>query len=117
MARRPAGKLVPINGKPTTAEKLRGWAKRKNSSGVDFTQVSAATLRAAISVTIANGGALMFGSAMGGSGLMLKLYMGEDSAREFAATAEEAEELLAGVIEMLESESEDTLQAYASGKA
>lgn len=104
-----AGKSV------TLAEKMTAWQHRERSSGVDWRDVSATSLRAAITATLSAGGALMIGGAMGGKGVMLKVWVGDDQMKEYAATAEEVCLLLDGLVEGLGSGSEDLYEALRGG--
>lgn len=101
--------------KATLDQRLVAWARRKSSLGVDWSQVSAASLRAALHVVIENNGLLMIGGAMGGQGVMIQVLLGEERKKEYAATAEEVNELLEMLVDALGGGSEDIREAMKGG--
>lgn len=97
-------------------EKMKAWAKRKASSGIDWKDVSAASLRAALHAALAEGVAVMFAQANGGSSVLIRLYVNGDKISEYASTAEEVELLLEGVADAFSSTAEDLREAMKPGK-
>lgn len=102
-------------GNVTLDEKMRAWAKRKSSTGVSWRDVSATSLRVALSAALSDGAALMFSAAAGGTGVCLTLFQDGDRLKEYAMTAEELNILLEGVGEAFASGSEDMHQAMVDG--
>lgn len=115
----PEGKVsafrTPKNARRNSDERLANWKKAKNSTGVDWRDVSSTTLRGALSVVMSAGGAIMFGSALGGTGVMVKLYLDGDQRREYVQTADDLAELLELTIELLGSGAEDVKLSMAGG--
>lgn len=103
------------NGRRNSDERLANWRKAKESQGVDWKVLPASTLKAALSVVMANGGAIMFGSALGGTGVMVKLFLDGDNRREYVQTADDLAELLELTIELLGSGAEDVRLVMAGG--
>lgn len=99
----------------TLDERMTQWARRKSSTGVSWRDVSALSLRCALTAVLAEGAALMFAPAAGGKGVMLKLYMDGASQPEYAMTAEEVNLLLEGLADAFGSSSEDLHNALAGG--
>lgn len=99
----------------TLDERMTAWARRKQSTGVSWRDVSALSLRCALTAVLAEGAALMFAPAAGGKGVMLKLYMDGQSQPEFAMTAEEVNQLLEGLCDAFTSGSEDLRESLAGG--
>lgn len=114
-----AGKVTNFGNrkatKATLDAKLVAWARRKSSLGVDWSQVSASSLRAALHSVIEAGGLLMIGGAMGGQGVMLQVLLGDERKKEYAATHEEVNELLELLIDALASSSEDVREGMKGG--
>lgn len=102
-------------GKVSADQAMSIWKRRKDSTGVDWKNVSATTLRAALQCIIASEAALTISAAQGGRGVMLKLWLGGQPSKEYANTAEEVNELLEDVIAELGSSSEDVKIAMAGG--
>jgi len=97
-------------------ERMAAWSRRKGTTGVDFKEVSGVSLKSALHVVIAEGAALTISAAMGGRGVCLKLWLDGQPKTEYAATAEEVNELLDGLVEALGSASEDIRTAMSGGE-
>lgn len=103
---------APQNVKP--AESMTGiWPTYNEPSVFDWTAVDGGLMRAALHVTTVKGVTLAFGTAMGGRGIVVTLYMGQKvNPKRFALTADELHVLLLGIIEQWGSSSEDLGQAF-----
>lgn len=106
---------VVKGGKLSADQAMTLWRKRKESVGVDWKLVSASLLRAALSTVIQNEAAITISAANGGRGVMLKLWLGGQAIKEYAATADEVDELLSDLVEQLGSSSEDVRLVMAGG--
>lgn len=96
-------------------DKLAQWKRNKERQGVNWGEVSACTLRSAISVAVNEGYHLTFAPAAGGLGCCLKLWNGGKDVKEYAIDAAEVQELLDTLIDALGSGAEDVRQIYATG--
>jgi len=95
------------------------WPQYKAPSVFDWTQVEPGLLLAALHVCTVKGVTLAFGTAMGGRGVVLTIYMGgKTNPKRFAIDASELHPLLSGIIDMWGSSSEDLGQifGYASSE-
>jgi len=96
-------------------DRLVKWQKERNRPGINWSDVSACTLRSVISVCVQEGYHLTFAPAAGGLGCCIKLWNGGKDVKEYALDAPEVQELLDGLIDALGSSSEDVRQIYATG--
>lgn len=117
MARTVTKPQMSTTGRKSIDEKIIIWQKRRESQGVDWKDVSALELRVALATVLKEQGALMIAGAMGGRGVMLKVFVGDQSIKEFAANAEEVNELLTTLAESLGGGSEDLHEALRDGRA
>jgi hypothetical protein len=102
-------KSTAVNGvrpQPSFKE-LAVWGQRSRISALAWQEVDSRYLLAALSAISAHDGALMFGTAMGGRGVVLTLYIGGDRGKTYVATVGELENALLECAEALASPSED----------
>lgn len=111
--------ISDIREKQTTKlgveESLAVWTLNRNSLGVDWTKVSAASLRASLALCVAQNVYIAFSAVQGGLGICLTLYVGETKKKVYANNAEDVNFLLEQVIQLLEAGTEDSRQAYLGG--
>jgi len=88
---------------------LARWRKDTLSGGVDWADVSAVSLKAAISVCVAQRISLQFSQAQGGRGVCITLWDGTSQEREYAVDAEEVSQLLDQLVEAFGSPAEDVI--------
>jgi hypothetical protein len=93
------------------------WAHRQRTSRFDWADVDRRLITAAIDAIATGGGAIMFGSAQGGRGMVLTIFFDGDRHKEYALTAEEFTELLLGALEAFNEGSVDfaALHGYEGG--
>jgi len=96
-------------------ESLAVWTAQRNTLGVDWTKVSAATFRAALALCISEGVYIAFSAVQGGLGVCLTLYVGETKKKVYASDAEQMNFLLEQIIDLFAPGSMDVRQAYAQG--
>ena len=96
----------------TTKQRMDLFQARKKGQILDLREINDLTLRTAIGVVTTAGGTLSFSSAAGGRGLMVKVYLGDQYASDYAGNGEEANELLDMVIDQMGSSSEDSRLSY-----
>lgn len=107
-AQEPSGKTTDLTGV---------WPVYQQPSVFDWSQVDPSVLLAALHVTTVKGVTMAFGTAMGGRGVVLTLYMGtKTNPKRFALTAVELHELLHGIIDAWGSKSEDLAQIFGYGQ-
>lgn len=100
-------RLNPYGSKATTEHKMAISFKRKASAGFDFASVDLVELLAALSVVVQSNVAIMISAAMGGRGVVLKIFAGEERAIEYATLPEELDNLLSQIVDAYASPSED----------
>lgn len=98
-------------------ERMSGFLARKQSTGLNWREVSACSLRSALHTSIAEGVAVMFSGAAGGLGVCLTLFMDGDRKKEYVMTSEEMNVLLDMVTDAFASSSEDVRTAMLDGAA
>jgi len=102
------GKVFSKPGKPTHAQAVSIFRKRKEARGVVWSDVDLAGLMQMFALCISEDVAVMISSAAGGRGVCLKLYRGRGVPdTEYANTAEELNALIEQVIEALDDLQED----------
>lgn len=89
------------------SERMELFRKRRDSTGVDWTDVNPRTLRCAIAACLSTDVAVMFAPAAGGQGVLVKVYEAGVSHPEFVLTASDLETLLDGMIDAFQGTSED----------
>lgn len=110
------GFLPSVKAVVSLDDRLAKWRAESQAIGVDWREVSATALRAAISVCLSNGYHITFAPAAGSYGLCIKLWNGGPNRSEYSFDAATTEDLLLGLVALLGSESEDVLQAMSGGK-
>lgn len=100
-------KFQPNAGK-TMADRMSLKFKRDEVVGFDWVAVDQVELLSALMVATQAGVAIMFSAAMGGKGVCIKVFQGEDRAIEYASLPEELSQLLSQVVDAYGSTSEDT---------
>lgn len=93
------------------------WGNKAATPALDWEGVDARLVTAALAAVSGADGALMFGVAQGGRGVVLTLFLGGDRAKTYVSTIEELEGALLECVQTLASSSEDLLVAFglASG--
>lgn len=87
------------------------WQENRKERSIDWTRVEATGIMVAMAASSQAGATLVFGPAMGGAGVCLRVWHGDDKWTEYASTAEALNQLLEMVIEHYQSSSEDIYQA------
>ena len=103
-----------VNGsKPgRVATPLKLWGNKAATHALDWSSVDGRLLLAALSATSGADGALMFGVAQGGRGVVLTLFQGGQRAKTYVATVEELELALRECVETLSSTAEDLFTEF-----
>lgn len=83
------------------------WQENRRERMLDWSQVQPTQILVAMAAASQAGATLVFGPAMGGAGVCLRVWHGDDKWTEYAATAEAFNQLLEMVIEHYQSSSED----------
>jgi len=83
------------------------WQENRRERSLDWSQVSQVNVVVAMAASSQAGATLVFGPAMGGAGVCLRVWHGDDKWTEYASTAEAFNQLLEMVIEHYQSSSED----------
>ena len=100
----PSGKTTDLTGV---------WPVYQQPSVFEWVNVDPGILRAALHTCTVKGVTLAFGTAMGGRGVVVTLYMGtKQNPKRFALTPAELHTLLMGIIEQWGSTSEDLGQVF-----
>lgn len=94
------------------ATPLRLWGAKALTNALDWESVNARMVTAALSAVSSADGALMFGVAQGGRGVVLTLFLGGQRAKTYVGTVEELEAALVECVETLASPAEDLLVAF-----
>lgn len=94
------------------ATPLRLWGNKAVTSALDWESVNARLVTAALSAVSSADGALMFGVAQGGRGVVLTLFLGGQRAKTYVGSVEELEAALMECVETMASTSEDLLAAF-----
>lgn len=104
-----SGNPFPQENRAKPSNDLTGvWPVYNQPSVFDWSGVDGGLMRAALHVTTVRGVTLAFGTAMGGRGVVLTLYMGgKTNPKRFALTPDELHELLYGIVAQWGSPSED----------
>jgi hypothetical protein len=87
------------------------WQENRKERSIDWTQVRPVGILVAMAASSQAGATLVFGPAMGGAGVCLRVWHGDDKWTEYASTAEALNQLLEMVIDHYQSSSEDIYQA------
>lgn len=95
------------------------WARSRVAARSDWAAVDRRLVMAAIDSATSGGAALMFGSAQGGRGMVLTVFIDGDRHKEYASTADEFTELLTGILEAFPGGSVDipALHGYVPSEA
>lgn len=114
-----AGQLRPLPAKqvkpPTLAERMETAQRRRVVTGFQWHMVDSRLVMCALAVTQQAGGAIQFGSSMGGKGLTGKLFLNGEKLTEYFSLPDELEEWLNYVIDLLASGAEDPRESFQVG--
>lgn len=93
------------------------WQKNQKRRGVDWGQVSAESLHLAVAAITLGGATIVMSPAMGGIGVCVRVWDGDNKWTEYAHEADDLNVLLEAVFSHYESSSEDLRQTlgYSSG--
>jgi len=83
------------------------WQENRKERSIDWSRVEPTAIMVAMAASSQAGATLVFGPAMGGAGVCLRVWHGDDKWTEYASTAEALNQLLEMVIEHYQSSSED----------
>src|ERR1044072_9903943 len=99
---------------PRKRKPLGVFQYRSNKPTIlNWKEVSALAIRAALGSAMAVGATVSFSPAQGGVGVTLRIYKGDNADVEYAGTPEQLVELLALGAPGFASEAEDIWQAWA----
>jgi len=87
------------------------WNENRRERMLNWSEVQPTQILVAMAAASQAGATLVFGPAMGGAGVCLRVWHGDDKWTEYASTAEAFNQLLEMVIEHYQSTSEDIYQA------
>ncbi len=87
------------------------WQENRKERSIDWARVESTGILVAMAASSQAGATLVFGPAMGGAGVCLRVWHGDDKWTEYASTAEAFNQLLEMVIEHYQSTSEDIYMA------
>lgn len=113
------GKITDLRektiGRPGVEQALATWQLNRSTTGVDWKQVSATNMRAALASCMGEGVYIAFSPVQGGLGVCLTLYAGEVKKKLYANNHGDVNELLEQIIELVGGTAGDFRQAYAGG--
>lgn len=87
------------------------WQKKQKNRGVDWAKVQAGNLHLAIAAATLGGATLVFSPAMGGIGVCVRVWDGDNKWTEYAHEADDLDLLLEAITDHYESPSEDLRQS------
>lgn len=93
------------------------WQKKQKNRGVDWGKVNPANLHLAIAAATLGGATLVFSPAMGGIGVCVRVWDGDNKWTEYAHEADDLDLLLEAITDHYESPSEDLRQSLGYGSA
>lgn len=91
------------------------WQENRRERSIDWSAVKGDAVLVAMAAATQAGATLVFGPAMGGQGVVLRVWHGDSKWTEYASSAEQLMQLFELVVEHYESSSEDIYQAIGVG--
>jgi len=107
-ANTPFRKVVDAKARKSPFEQ---WQENRRERMLNWAEVQPTQILVAMAAASQAGATLVFGPAMGGAGVCLRVWHGDDKWTEYASTAEAFNQLLEMVIDHYQSSSEDIYQA------
>jgi len=87
------------------------WQENRRERSIDWSKIESAGILVAVAAATQAGATLVFGPAMGGQGVVIRVWHGDNKWTEYAGTAEQLMQLFELVTVHYESSSEDIYQA------
>lgn len=108
---RPMGKVTPMAKEKAKMGPFERVREERQEIGVEWRDVSDLELRAALQTALAQGVTVVFSSAMGGLGVCVRTWHGDDKDVAYAKDASMLNRLLAAMVDSYESPAEDARQS------
>jgi hypothetical protein len=93
------------------------WQKNQKRRGMDWAKVSSELLHLATAAITLDGATIVFSPAMGGLGVCVRVWDGDNKWTEYAHESDDLNILLEAVFSHYESSSEDLRQSLGYGSA
>jgi len=87
------------------------WQENRRERSISWSAVNPNAILVAMAAATQAGATLVFGPAMGGQGVVLRVWHGDQKWTEYASSAEQLMQLFELVVQHYESTSEDIFQA------